>query len=50
MAKVKNDVWVRLDYDTWRKLPSTIKTMKSIMKDLIMTIKIEKLQKNEQRN
>ena len=34
MAKVKNDVWVRLDYDTWRKLPSTIKTMKSIMNDI----------------
>jgi len=34
MAKVKNNVWVRLDYDKWRKLPSTIKTMKSIIKDL----------------
>jgi len=34
MAKVKNDVLVRLDYEKWCKLPSTIKTMKSIMKDL----------------
>ncbi len=34
MAKVKNNVWVRLDYDKWRKLPSTIKTMKSIMNDI----------------
>jgi len=34
MAKVKNDVLVRLDYEKWCKLPSTIKTMKSIIKDL----------------
>lgn len=36
MGKSKdNDVWVRLDYDKWRKLPSTKKTMKAIMKDYL---------------